>query len=135
MRNSIRLMTFFRHYLLALLVFNLTACSSMQTVSIESAIRNPPPSGIDYGRLVEVEMLDGSAASFRVTRMNANGLGGNEDFYRYDEMKTLKVEPLQKKESEFWPIVLGILGAAALIFLVANADSVKVCSPSPCPDE
>ena len=31
--------------------------------------------------------------------------------------------------------VLGAIGIVALIALAANSDSVKVCSPSPCPEE
>jgi hypothetical protein len=125
-------MTFAKHYLLALLVFNLAACSNLQVVSIENAIRNPPPQGVDYGSLVYVKMLDGSSSNFRVTVMNADGLGGNEEFYRYENMGSLKVQSLERKDSQAWPIILGILGAAALVYLFANADSVSVCSPAPC---
>ena len=125
-------MTFIKHYLLALLVFNLAACSSMQTVSVESAMKNSPPRGVDYGSLVHVKMLDKSSAKFRVTIINADGLGGTGGFYRYADMASLKVEHEQNKDSDATAIILGILGAAALIFLIANADSVAVCSPSPC---
>jgi hypothetical protein len=77
-------------------------------------------------------MLDGSSSKFRVTVMNSDGLGGNEGFYRYENMGSLKVQALERKDSQAWPIILGILGAAALVYLVANADSVSVCSPAPC---
>jgi len=29
-------------------------------------------------------------------------------------------------------IILGILSVAAVVLLVANADSISVCSPAPC---
>ncbi len=125
-------MTFIKHYLLALLVFNLAACSSMQAVSIESAMKNSPPRGVDYGSLVQVEMLDKSSAKFRITVINTDGLGGTEGYYRYSDMASLKVEQEHKKDSNAGAILLGILGVAAFVFLIANADSVVVCSPSPC---
>ena len=125
-------MTFFKHYLLALLVFNLAACSSMQSVSVENAMKNSPPRGVDYGSLVHVKTLDKKSVKFRVTTINADGLGGSKDFYRYEDMSSLKVELPKSKNNETGTIILGILGVAALIFLVANADSVAVCSPSPC---
>lgn len=125
-------MTFIKHYLLALLVFNLAACSSMQTVSVESAMKNSPPRGVDYGSLVQVQMLDKSSAKFRVTVINADGLGGTGGYYRYADMASLKVEKPENKNNNAGAIILGILGAAAFIFLIANADSVVVCSPTPC---
>jgi hypothetical protein len=125
--------TFIKHYLLALLVFNLAACSSMQPVSVENAMRSSPPTGIDYGSLVEVKTFDRQTVKFRVTRYNAQGLGGTEEFYRYSDMASLKVDHHDSnKESNTANIILGLLGVAALIFLVANADSVAICSGSHC---
>ncbi len=125
-------MTFIRYYLLALLVFNLAACSTLQPVSIERAMKSSPPAGVDYGSLVQVKMLDKSTAKFRVTVINAEGLGGSEKFYRYENMASLKVEGPDNKSGNTTAIILAILGTAALVFLVANADSVRVCSPAPC---
>lgn len=128
-------MTFFRNYLLALLVFNLAACSSMQTISVENAMASSPPSGIDYGSMVEVKTLDKRSAKFRVTAINSDGLGGASGFYRYEDMSSLKVDNPQyrkNKQSNALSYVLGALGIAALIYLVANADSVAVCTPAPC---
>ena len=125
-------MTFIKHYLLAILVFNLAACSTLQEVSVENAMRNSQPSGVDYGSLVEIETFDKQTAKFRVTVMNADGLGGSEAFYRYEDMASLKVEGPNNSGDDAWMIIGGILGAAALIWLIASADSVRVCSPSPC---
>lgn len=124
--------TFLKHYLLALLVFNLAACSTLQTVSIESAMRKSPPPGVDYGSLVVVKTLAGETAKFRVTAINADGLGGKQGFYRYEDMAALSVEDRAGKDGQVTTILLGLLGVAALVFLVANADSVSVCSPAPC---
>ena len=125
-------MTFIKYYFLALLVFNLTACSTLQSVSVENAMKNSPPRGVDYGSLVVVKTLDKQTAKFRVTVINVDGLGGNRKFYRYENMASLKVESPKNESGDVWMIIGGIHGAAALIFLVANADSVAVCSPAPC---
>jgi hypothetical protein len=123
---------FLNRYLLALLVFNLAACSTLQTVSIESAMRQSPPPGVDYGSLVVVKTLAGETAKFRVTAINADGLGGQRGFYRYEDMATLRVEDRRGADGQVTTILLGLLGVAALVFLVANADSVSVCSSAPC---
>jgi len=125
-------MKLIKYYLLALLVFNLSACSTMQSVSVENAMRNSPPRGVDYGSLVQVKTFDKQTAKFRITVINADGLGGGQYFYRYEDMASLKVESPKPDSGDTWLIIGGILGAAALMFLVANADSVAVCSPSPC---
>ncbi|MFC1702693.1 hypothetical protein ACFL1J_08190 [Pseudomonadota bacterium] len=123
---------FIKKYLLALLVFNLAACSTLQPVSVENAMKNSLSSSVDYGSLVEVKTLDKQTAKFRVTVINADGLGGNKKFYRYEDMASLKVEAPKSDNNDTWMIIGGILGAAALVFLIANADSVSVCSPAPC---
>ena len=97
-------------------------------------MQNSAARGIDYGSLVEVKTLDKRTVKFRVTDMNEQGLGGSQGFFRYEEMKSLRVENSSPGSSgEAWAYVLGALGIIALIALVANADSVSICSPSPCP--
>ena len=123
---------FIKKYLLALLVFNLAACSTLQPVSVENAMKNSLSSSVDYGSLVEVKTLDKQTAKFRVTVINADGLGGNKKFYRYEDMASLKVEGPKNSGEDAWAIIGGILGVAALIWLLGNADSVKVCSSAPC---
>ncbi|MGA9575087.1 MAG: hypothetical protein WBS20_14205 [Lysobacterales bacterium] len=125
-------MNFIKHYLLALLVFNLAACSSLQTVSVEGAMQTSPPPGVDYGSLIEVKTLAGQTAKFRVTTINADGLGGHQGFYRYENMSSLKVESPKNNNTDVATILLGVLGVAALVFLISSADSVSVCSPAPC---
>lgn len=125
-------MEFVKRYLLALLVFNLAACSTLQPVSVENAMKKSPPRGVDYGSLVQVRTLDKQTAKFRVTVINADGLGNDQAFYRYEDMATLKVEAPKNKGNDAWMIIGGILGVAALVFLVSSADSVSVCSPAPC---
>jgi hypothetical protein len=107
-------MIFFRNYLLALLVFNLAACSSMQPVSVEDAMRHSPPRGVDYGSMVEIKTLDKRSAKFRVTDINADGLGGSSGFYRYEDMASLKVENAQYKQDKQGNTAAYILGARLL---------------------
>lgn len=129
-------MRFFKHYLLALLVFNLFACSSMQPVSIETAMRSSKPAGVDIGSMVSVKTLDKKSHQFRVTEINPEGIGGATGFIPYAEMNSLKVDnPRYKaaKQKEAGMILLGILAVAGAIFLIGNADHVRVCSPEPCP--
>jgi hypothetical protein len=123
-----------KRYLLSLLVLNLAACSTMQPVNIEHAMQSDKARGIDYGSLIEIKTLDRKTVKFRVTEITKEGLGGNKGFYRYEDMKSLRVEnPHSSKNDNTLGWVLGVLGVAALIALVANADSVSVCSPPPCP--
>ncbi len=73
--------TFFKRYLLSLLVLNLAACSTLQPVSIENAMQYSPPRGIDYGSLVEVKTLDKRTVKFRVTEITDDGLGASRAFF------------------------------------------------------
>jgi hypothetical protein len=127
---------FLSRYVLCLLLLNLAACSTMYPVSVENAMQQPRPSGIDYGSLVEVKTLDRHTAKFRVTEMTPEGLGGSPGFFRYEDMQSLKVQNESRSNrdsSETWAYVLGLLGIIGLIVLAANSDSASICTPSPCP--
>lgn len=122
-------------YVLCLLLLNLAACSTMQTVDLQRAVQTSNARGVEFGRLVEVKMLDGREARFRVTEMTADGIGHDDAFFHYAEMERLKVEnPNSKSNESTLQWVLGVIGIAALIALAVNSDSVRVCSPSPCPE-
>ncbi len=126
---------FLKRYLLSLLLLNLAACTSMQTVNVESAMQSTKVRGIDYGSLVEVKTLDKRTVKFRVVDITREGLGGNQGFFRYEDMKSLRVEnPNAKNNDNTWSYILGALGIIALVALAANSDSVAICSPSPCPE-
>lgn len=119
-------------YLLSLLLFNLTACSSMQTVSIENAMDHSPPRGVEYGSLVKVKLLDKHEAKFRVTEITPEGLGGKPGFFRYEDMESLKVESAES-ETNWGAVLAAVAAVAALVLLIDNADSVTLCSGTPCP--
>jgi len=127
-----RSFAFTGRYLLALLVFNLAACSSMQAVSVESAMHGSRPPGVDIGSLVIVKTLDKRLLKFRVTEISNEGLSGSQEFVRYADMDSLKVRRQGRHDGNGLGFVLGLLGFAALIALIANADSVAVCSSPPC---
>lgn len=125
---------FLCRYLLCLLLFNLAACSTMQTVNVEDAMQYSSPRGVDHGSLVQVTTLENRTVKFRVTEMTPAGLGGNKGFFRYEDMKSLKVDnPSANSADNTWAWIFGVLGVAALIALVANSDSVEICSGAPCP--
>ena len=125
--------SFFKRYLLSLLVLNLAACSTLQPVSIENAMQYSPPRGIDYGSLVEVKTLDKRTVKFRVTEITDDGLGGKQGFYRYEDMQNLRVDNPGKNKGDTATYILSALGIIALIALIVNADNVTICTPSPCP--
>ena len=126
---------FLKRYLLSLLLLNLAACSSMQTVNVETAMQSTKVRGVDYGSLVEVKTLDKRTVKFRVVDITREGLGGNQGFYRYEDMQSLRVEnPNAKNNDNTLNYILGTLGVIALIALAISSDSVAICSPSPCPE-
>lgn len=118
--------------LLASLLLHLAACSTMQAVSIESAMRYSPPPGVDYGSLVEIVTLDRQTVRFRVTDITPEGLGGKPGFFAYEDMQTLKVDQASESSGNAVGWIVGAIGIAALIALIANADDVRVCSQPPC---
>ena len=123
---------FARNYLLALMVFNLTACASMQTVDVQSAMRYPPPPGIDFGSLVEIKTLDERRLKFRVTDVTNLGLDGKYGFIAYEDMAQLKGDTSTRNQGKTAEYIFAALGFVALIALIGSADTVNVCSHPPC---
>ena len=119
--------------LLVLLLLNLAACSSYKNVRIESAMGATNPPGVYNGSLVKVTTFDRKTDLFRVTRITETGLGNDAVFYPYEAMRKLEVEKGPGDRQQTLSVVLGVIGVAALVALIANADSVSACSPSPCP--
>ena len=85
-------MAFLSRYLLALLLFNLSACATMQRVEVGAAMRGAPPPGIVTGSLVEIETIGGERLKFRVTQVNDHGLHGKQGLVAWEDMARLRVE-------------------------------------------
>jgi hypothetical protein len=124
-----------KQLILALLLINLTACSSMQTVSIQD-LENPDiPSDIQHGDRVEVVTKDSEKMEFAVTNINTEGIGGKFGFIPYENIRRLRVQRPGSSNDANLTWLWGVIGAAALVALIASADSVSVCSGTPCPPE
>jgi len=122
-----------KRLLLALLVFNLAACSSMQPVRLSEIKGNPAPAEVREGDRVEVVTRDGEKFEFSITELNEFGLGGKFGFIAYERMRSLRVRQpgSEFSDSGYW--IGALLGVALFVVIIANADSVSVCSPGPCP--
>lgn len=116
----------------AALSLNLAACSTVQSVRLPPA-GGGPPENVFVGSRVEVVTRDREKLEFTVARISAEGLYSQSAFIPYSSMASLRVRTPGSNE-QTWSYVLGALGIIALIALIGSADSVKVCSPSPCPE-
>jgi hypothetical protein len=124
-----------KQLILALLLLNLTACSSMQTVSIRDLEDPAIPSEIQHGDRVEVVTKDSEKMEFSVTDINTEGIGGKFGFIPFENIRRLRVQQPGSNGETSLTWLWGILGAAALVALIASADSVSVCAGTPCPHE
>jgi hypothetical protein len=123
-----------RRAAVALLVTMLAACSSMQPVRVSDLENGQASAGIEAGDRVEVISRDGEKFEFTVTEINESGLGGKFGFIPYRNMRRLAVRRPGADADDFtW--LWGLLGAALVVAVIANADSVAVCSPGPCPPQ
>lgn len=116
----------------ALLVVLLAACSSMQPVRVNDLRGNDAPAEIREGDRVQVVTVDREKFEFTVEEINALGLGGRFGFIPYERMRSLSVRRPGSNPDD-WQWLWAVLGAAILVAIVANADSVTACSPGPCP--
>jgi hypothetical protein len=118
---------------LSFLVILLAGCSSMQPVRISDVRGNDAPAEIREGDRVEVTTRVGERFEFSVTEMNALGLGGEFGFIPYENMRQLRVRRPGSASDGGLEWLWAVLGAAIVVAIIANADSVAVCSPGPCP--
>ena len=105
----------------------------MQPVRVSDLQGNAAPAEVREGDRVEVITRDSEKFEFSVTELNELGLGGKFGFIPYERMRKLSVrEPGGNWDNAgYWAGAL--LGVALFVALIANADSVSVCSPGPCP--
>jgi hypothetical protein len=105
----------------------------MQPVRVSDLKGNAAPAEVREGDRVEVTTRDREKFEFTVTEISEFGLGGKFGFIPYEKMRSLSVRQPggDYGDAGYW---LGILlGTALFVALIANADSVSVCSPGPCP--
>jgi hypothetical protein len=123
-----------RILLLSLLVVHLAACSSMQRVRVSDLEGNDAPAEVREGDRVEVLTVDREKFEFAVSEINAFGLGGKFGFIPYERMRQLSVRRPGTDSADLeW--LWAVLGVAIVVAVIANADSVSVCSPGPCPSQ
>jgi hypothetical protein len=124
-----------RHWLLSLLIVHLAACSSLQTVAVRDVQAGGESGPVQVGDRVEVVTHGDEKLSFAVTDITPDGLAGQFGFMRFDDIRRLRVRRPGQGGGEHAGWILGALAVAALVALVASADSVSVCSGTPCPPE
>ena len=117
----------------ALLVLLLAGCSSMQPLRVSDLQGNEAPAELSPGDRVEVTTRDREKFEFTVTEMTAEGIGGRFGFIPYERMRQLRVRRPGSGYDGGAEWIWVVLGAALFVVIVANADSVSVCSPGPCP--
>lgn len=106
-------------FLLALLLFNLTACSTMHTVKVPGT--GSMPDDVYHGSKVELVTIGGEEYKFTVTLLTGQGIGGDPGFFTYPEISSLKVMTSEESSRTFWAVLLGIAAAALLIVAVQSA--------------
>ena len=114
-------------------MLHLVACSSMQAVPVQDVQSQGENGTLQIGDRVELLTTDNEKLEFAVTDITTDGLGGKFGFVAYEDIRRLRIHrPGQTKGGNLsW--LWGVLGAAALIALISSADSVSVCSGTPCP--
>ena len=101
-------------YLLALLLLNLAACSTMQPVALPE--NGYAPDSVVIGSQVELLTTEGAIYRFAVTEINEAGVGGEPGFFPYSEIETLQV-----REAGEGTVLVAIVITVALGMLFALA--------------
>lgn len=122
-----------RPVLISFLVVLLAACSSLQSVSVQDLQRQGDQGEIQPGDRVEIVTRSDEKLVFAVTDISTEGLGGKFGFIPYHNIRSLRVNRPGTAGDESYGWAWALLGVAALVALVVSADSVTVCSGSPCP--
>ena len=122
-----------RQFILSLLLIHLAACSGMQTIPVQQ-VENPGESSpLQIGDRVEVLTHSNEKLDFAVTDITAEGLAGKFGFIPYGDIQRLRVRRPGQAKGNNMAWLWGVLGVAAMVALISSADSVTVCSGSPCP--
>lgn len=112
-------------YLLALLLFNLAACSTLQPVAVPDGPY--APNSVEVGSEVELVTANGEEHRFTVKEIDGHGLGGDPGFFPYSEIESLQVQVPGEGRT-----VLGVVVVAALVALFyAGVNEAAKVSLSP----
>ena len=122
-----------RQIVLSLLLLHLAACSSMQTIPVQDLRGRGENSSLRIGDRVEVVTTHNEKLDFAVTDISGEGLAGKFGFIPYHDIRRLRVRRPGTGDGEASGWLWGVLGIAALVALVVSADSVTICSGTPCP--
>jgi len=122
-----------RQVILSLLLIHLAACSSMQTIPLQE-LQNPGEhSPLQIGDRVELVTRGNEKLDFAVTDITEDGLAGKFGFVPYQDIRRLRVQRPGRQQGNSLTWLWGVLGVAAIVALISSADSVTVCSGTPCP--
>jgi len=122
-----------RQFILSLLLTHLAACSGMQTIPLQEIQRPGENSPLQIGDRVEVVTRDNEKLDFAVTDITTEGVAGKFGFIPYQHIRRLSVHRPGHRNDNNLAWLWGLLGVAAVVALISSADSVTVCSGTPCP--
>jgi len=122
-----------RNIVLSMLLVHLTACSGMQSIPVGDLRKQGEGTLLQIGDRVELTTKNNEKLDFAVTDITPDGLAGKFGFVSYDDIRRIRVHRPGTHEGQNLAWLWGVLGVAALIGLVSAADSVTVCSNTPCP--
>jgi len=124
---------FLRKLILSVVLIHLAACSGMQIIPVRDLQGRSGNSSLQIGDRVELATRNNEKLDFAVTEITPDGLAGRFGFIPYHDIRRLRVHRpgYAKSENRAW--LWGVLGVAALIGLITAADSVTVCTNTPCP--
>ena len=122
-----------RQLILSLLIFHLAACSSMHAVSVRDVQAGSESSPVQVGDRVKIITKSNEKLDFAVTDLTPQGIGGKFGFIPYDNIQRLMVNVPSTSDDSSYTWLWVLLGIGVTAALVASADSVTVCSGSPCP--
>ena len=107
-----------KNYILALIVFNLSACATVYSVPPPSP--GTVPSGLHLDDRVEVITLDGDKHKFVITKIDGTGIGGSAEFFAYTDIKHIRLRVASGPSPS---TVAKVAGLVALAITVSTAAS------------
>lgn len=113
--------------LLFVSLLHLVGCTTLVPVTIPDERAPDQVAHVRLGDDVELVTKAGTLERFEVTRLDASGLGGAEQFFLYEELTSLKVRRPDPR-NDTWLNAGIAIAVIALLFAVADSSSVSGCS-------